>query len=44
VKCISLGLPDDFVTHGSMEELYREVGLDAESLSGKILEFYGKKG
>jgi 1-deoxy-D-xylulose-5-phosphate synthase len=44
VRCISFGLPDAFVTHGSMDELYREVGLDAGSLSGKILEFYGKKG
>jgi 1-deoxy-D-xylulose-5-phosphate synthase len=44
VRCISFGLPDAFVTHGSMEELYREVGLDAGTLSGKILDFYRKKG
>jgi 1-deoxy-D-xylulose-5-phosphate synthase len=44
VKCISFGLPDDFVTHGSMAELYREVGLDAGTLASKILEFYGNKG
>lgn len=38
-RCISFGLPDAFVTHGSMEELYLEVGLDAETLSRKIQEF-----
>lgn len=43
LRNISFGLPDQFVTHGSMEELYREVGLDAETLSGKILEFYRAK-
>jgi 1-deoxy-D-xylulose-5-phosphate synthase len=44
VKCMSFGLPDDFVTHGSMAELYREVGLDAGTLASKILDFYGNKG
>ncbi|NTU52607.1 MAG: 1-deoxy-D-xylulose-5-phosphate synthase [Chlorobiaceae bacterium] len=39
VRSISFGLPDAFVTHGSMEDLYREVGLDAETLSEKIVEF-----
>ncbi|NTU58097.1 MAG: 1-deoxy-D-xylulose-5-phosphate synthase [Chlorobiaceae bacterium] len=43
VRCISYGLPDAFVTHGSMEELYREVGLDAQTLSEKILDFYREK-
>jgi 1-deoxy-D-xylulose-5-phosphate synthase len=40
VRIIQFGLPDAFVTHGSMEELYREIGLDAGSLAEKIQEFY----
>ncbi|MBN1929559.1 MAG: 1-deoxy-D-xylulose-5-phosphate synthase [Chlorobiaceae bacterium] len=39
VKCTTFGLPDDFITHGSMKELYKEVGLDAETLAEKIQEF-----
>jgi len=39
MKSISFGLPDEFVTHGSMKELYKEVGLDAETLAEKIQEF-----
>ena len=40
VKALPLGIPDSFVTHGSMDELYREIGLDAVTLSEKILGFY----
>jgi len=43
VRSISFGLPDAFVTHGSMAELYREIGLDAQTLSEKILDFYKDK-
>jgi 1-deoxy-D-xylulose-5-phosphate synthase len=43
VRTISFGLPDAFVTHGSMAELYREIGLDAQTLSEKILDFYKDK-
>jgi 1-deoxy-D-xylulose-5-phosphate synthase len=42
VRCTKFGLPDAFVTHGSMDELYRELGLDAPSLSEKIMEFHRK--
>jgi 1-deoxy-D-xylulose-5-phosphate synthase len=42
VRCAKFGLPDAFVTHGSMDELYRELGLDAPSLSEKIMEFHRK--
>ncbi|ASQ89995.1 1-deoxy-D-xylulose-5-phosphate synthase [Prosthecochloris sp. GSB1] len=37
---LSIGLPDDFVTHGSINELYRETGLDPENLSQRIATFY----
>ena len=33
-----LGLPDRFVEHGSPEELYKIVGLDAESIENVILQ------
>ena len=39
VRVTHFGLPDTFVTHGSMDELYREVGLDAASLAEKIRQF-----
>ena len=32
-----LGLPDDFVEHGTPEELYRIVGLDVESIKKAII-------
>jgi 1-deoxy-D-xylulose-5-phosphate synthase len=31
-----LGLPDEFVTHGTVDELYRLCGLDAESIADAI--------
>ncbi len=31
-----LGIPDDFITHGSIAELYTEIGLDEVSLYHKI--------
>lgn len=39
-RVLHIGLPDSFVTHGSMEELYRLVELDAENISRKIGDFY----
>ena len=42
----SFGLPDYFISHGTVERLLKEVGLDAESLSEKILAIlknYDKK-
>lgn len=36
-KLIPLGLPDRFVTHGSVAELHKECGIDAESIK-MILE------
>ena len=31
-----LGIPDRFVAHGSVEELYRECGYDAEGIAGTV--------
>ncbi|MDX5326079.1 MAG: 1-deoxy-D-xylulose-5-phosphate synthase [Bacteroidota bacterium] len=33
-----IGIPDRFIPHGSMEALYQEVSLDAESISRRIRE------
>jgi 1-deoxy-D-xylulose-5-phosphate synthase len=33
-----LGIPDNFVEHGSPEELYHMLGLDAEGIAASILE------
>lgn len=36
VKCINLGLPDQFIKHGSQEEIYAELGLNAEGILKSI--------
>ncbi len=36
-RLVNFGLPDYFVSHGSIEQLFNEVGLDPASLSEKIL-------
>ncbi len=41
---MKLGLPDAFVTHGHMDDLYRETGLDTVSLTEKIKRFYKPEG
>ena len=33
---LTLGLPDEFIDHGTCEELYKSCGIDAESASRKI--------
>ncbi len=37
---LTIGLPDAFVTHGSMNDLYRQLELDAANVSRKIRNFY----
>lgn len=37
---LKIGLPDRFITHGSMAELYRETGMTAEAVLKRIKEFY----
>ncbi|MEH8020386.1 MULTISPECIES: 1-deoxy-D-xylulose-5-phosphate synthase [Rheinheimera] len=36
VKCINLGLPDQFIKHGSQEEIYAELGLNTEGILNSI--------
>jgi 1-deoxy-D-xylulose-5-phosphate synthase len=40
VKCVALGIPDQFVTHGSIDILLRLCGLDCDSICQKVLELY----
>lgn len=40
----SIGLPDQFVTHGSMEDLYRSLGLDSVSIAAKAEEMVRNEG
>ncbi len=37
---LKIGLPDSFVTHGSMNELYTMLGLDRNGLAQKVMDFY----
>lgn len=37
--CLRIGLPDQFIEHGDMVNLYKSAGLDAESLRHRIQQF-----
>ncbi len=39
VPVLNLGIPDDFVTHGSLRELRKNLGLDGTSLAYRIQEW-----
>ncbi|MDR2007256.1 MAG: 1-deoxy-D-xylulose-5-phosphate synthase, partial [Acidaminococcales bacterium] len=39
VKTLSLGLPDCFVPHGNKDALFKSLGLDVDSLAGRIAAF-----
>ena len=38
VKVLTVGLPDAYVEHGNVDLLKKEIGLDAVSITEKILE------
>ncbi len=42
VPVLNLGLPDSFVTHGSQEELRRELGLAPSSLAHRVEEWLSR--
>ncbi len=44
VPVLTLGLPDRFVTHGSQDELRRELGLDGESMASRIEKWLSRGG
>ncbi len=37
---LCIALPDEFVTHGSCDQLYKELGVDAESIAKKVIRKY----
>ncbi|WP_199609076.1 1-deoxy-D-xylulose-5-phosphate synthase [Flocculibacter collagenilyticus] len=39
VKVLNIGLPDVFIKHGTQEEIYQELGLDAEGIHAQIEAF-----
>lgn len=38
-QVLNLGLPDHFIRHGSQDELYQELGLDAAGITGQIAQW-----
>jgi 1-deoxy-D-xylulose-5-phosphate synthase len=42
INTINLGVPDKVISHGSQEDLYRQIGLDKKSLEIKINEIYNQ--
>ncbi len=38
-RVITLGIPDYFVKHGTLNELYKECGFDAESIKNRVKSF-----
>ncbi|WP_214000174.1 1-deoxy-D-xylulose-5-phosphate synthase [Arsukibacterium sp.] len=39
VKVLNLGLPDQFIKHGSQQEIYAELGLDSDGISRQVTAF-----
>ena len=42
-ELLRVGVPDRFVEHGKPEELYRDLGMDAESITRRIREALQKR-
>lgn len=40
IEILTIALPDEYVEHGNVELLYEEVGIDAESVTKRIVEKY----
>ncbi|WP_026507609.1 1-deoxy-D-xylulose-5-phosphate synthase [Butyrivibrio sp. MC2013] len=43
-RILNLGIPDEFVTHGSPDELNAMLGLDPDSMADRIIECYMMEG
>jgi len=39
VRQLSIGIPDRFIDHGSLQELYAELGLDAPAIARSVAAF-----
>lgn len=40
VQVLNISIPDEYVEHGNVSILYREVGLDAQTIVKKIITAY----
>lgn len=40
VEMLNISIPDEYVEHGNIDILYEEVGIDAESVTKRIIEKY----
>lgn len=40
MKVLNIALPDDYIEHGSVDILKCEAGIDAETVTGRIISFY----
>ena len=38
VSMVRMGLPDEFVTHGTREQLLAEVGLTADAVASRVIK------
>ena len=43
-QVVMCGIPDEFVWHGSVDELWRKLGLDSDSLAKKMVSTLGRSG
>ncbi len=41
IKVLNIGLPDNFIKHGTQQEIHQELGLDSTSIINKIKTFIG---
>jgi 1-deoxy-D-xylulose-5-phosphate synthase len=41
---LRIGLPDQFIDHGTQEELHNLIGIDPAGIAGRIIEFYKNHG
>ena len=45
MKVLMIALPDDYIEHGSVDVLHREVLMDDESIAKRIMtEYMGRRG
>ena len=40
VRVLNISLPDDYIEHGSVDILRCEAGIDAETVTERIISFY----
>ena len=38
-KVLNFGIPDEFILHGDKQRLFQDIGLDVETMAGKVTAF-----